>query len=100
MKKTRLSIIVLAALLVTGMAVTKSRNGNRITYDNVEALTDGDNGNIVVKHVVYSVHSYFAQDTPYYIYATDSLGNLTTYCTTTYNWYTPTKYACTESEED
>lgn len=100
MKKSKLSIVVLSALLIAGVAVVKNQNCKSIVYDNVEALTGGDNGNIVVKHVVYSVHSCFAQDTPYYTYATDSLGNLTTYCGTTYNWYTPTKYACTESEED
>ncbi|MBO4561635.1 MAG: hypothetical protein J5705_06690 [Bacteroidaceae bacterium] len=95
MKKSKLSIVVLSALLIAGVAVVKNQNCKSIVYDNVEALTGGDNGNSSNTETIYDVLKTLALDDAKYTAEEDGKGGYTGYCEETHAWYTPTEYKCT-----
>jgi len=99
MKKSKLSIVVLSALLIAGVAVVKNQNCKSIVYDNVEALTGGDNGNKPNTHKVCYKAKDFCQDNPSWYFKTDKNGNLTDKCTVWYDYYRMQDVECTEEEE-
>lgn len=79
MKKSKLSIIVLSALLIAGVAVVKNQNCKSIVYNNVEALTGGDNGNEPQTHQVCRYTKGITQNEPSWFFKNDKDGNYTGY---------------------
>jgi len=74
MKKSKLSIIVLSALLIAGVAVVKNQNCKSIVYNNVEALTGGDNGNEPQTHQVCRYTKGITQNEPSWFFKKDKDG--------------------------
>jgi len=95
MKKSKLSIVVLSALLIAGVAVVKNQNCKSIVYDNVEALTSGDTGSSSGTELIYHTLS-IGNDTPKYTAEGNKQTGYSEYCEETYNWYAPTGYYCTK----
>ena len=95
MKKSKLSIVVLSALLIAGVAVVKNQNCKSIVYDNVEALTAGDDGSKPKTHQVCRYSKDFTQNEPSWFFKKDNDGNYTGWCTPFYNYYQMQDYYCT-----
>ena len=95
MKKSKLSVIVLSALLIAGVAVVKNQNCKSIVYDNVEALTAG--GDTSAEPGTERIWNTLActNDEIKYTAEGNQKDGYTGYCQETHQWYDDTDYYCT-----